>query len=910
MHETTVLSTKLYRPRLVRDLVERPRLFDTLNKRIQRRRLTLVCAPPGYGKTTLVAHWLSTLDGPTVWVTLDELNNDLSSSASYLTAAITAVYPDSCHLSAALLISPQPMLPAVMADALIEDLANLPGTLVIALDDFYTVHDIAVHECVERVVQYMPTNCHLVIASRETPPWSLGRLRLSGELVEIGVDDLRFTTAEAHQFLEGLLRKPLNDAAIESLERLTEGWAAGLQMAAIGLSDIDNPEPGLWQDRLLVTEYLLDEVLAKQETTVRDFLLRTSILGRLCDPLARVTLGPPAAGGEGEGGASWPTMGRLMRANLFLTPLDSQHAWFRYHPLFRELLQRRLAEQVPGEEVAAMHRRASAWLAAQGMVEEALHHAAAAGDEAAMVSIVAAHMHGALNLERWQLLANWLELIPESLRNSHPLLLVAKAYSLNLQLRYKAVMVVVNEAETQLTAQGETLPPDERHTTQAQIDLLKAACFFWAGDGERAIAAAESALRGLGPDMLYARSMGEFYRAISHNTVGRRATGLAYLQQALDSQTQRIDTFSARLHLAQASIHLNHGHFQQFQHASDALGRVGRRAGLPVTTGWHHYTAALLAYEWNDLPQAEQQLRQVTQSPYQVNGRTAFESFIGLALTLEALGQPAAADEEVRRLNEFLVESGYQGALVLVESVNLWLETSRGTPPALSPIGESIAPAAAVDDVQLSYWLTPLLVRARAMISRGLANAGGDAREVRTILAACRAAAESVNLQRYVTRILALEALLAAACGDEPAALDALKQSLRLAEPGRLVRTYVDCGPRLIPLLELLRDEFPASGYVERLLGAFASSSAAGARSAAAAPSVAPYLQLSASLTNREMEVLQLLADRLSNKEIATQMFIAPETVKRYNLRIFQKLGVNNRRAAVSLARHLDLIPA
>lgn len=676
MYNSSILSTKLFRPELRRDLVERPRLLDKLNGRLHRRQLTIIAAPPGYGKTTLAAHWLSTLDGPTIWVTLDKLNNDLDSFARYLTAAIVAAYPDSCRLSTALLASPQPTLPAVMADALIEDLANLPGTLAIALDDFYTVDAPPVHEYVVRIVQYMPTNCHLVIASRETPSWSLGRLRLSGELVEIGVEDLRFTPDEARRFLDRLLPRAMSAADIESLEQYTEGWAAGLQMAALGLRGdgevADLVSPPL--ESHTIAGYLLDEVLDKQTDVVRDFLLRTSILDRLCDPLARAVLNASGAGDAFAPDAALPTMGRLMRANLFLTPLDSQHIWFRYHHLLQDFLRRRLEERVAPEAIRAMHLRASAWLAAHEFVEEAIYHAIAGGDEDAAVRIVAANMHAMLNFHRWRPIAHWLSLLPESARR-HPAMLVAQGWVLNFQIRIARMALIAEEAETRLAA--EPLSAGERELLQSQIDMQKSVVSYWMGNPDEALRLVQPAQSRLEPHMLYARSIGVVYSSFSLADVRSPAEGLAHAQQALENQIERSDLFTGNALTVQAFIHLGQGDMLSLRRLGELIGKIGERAGLPVYVGFGHFYQGVAAYEGNNLPLAENHLQLVTQTPYEINGRVAREAFLLLVMAQEAMGRRAAADDVLRQMREYLVETDNTESLPLVEAAHLWLAAAR-----------------------------------------------------------------------------------------------------------------------------------------------------------------------------------------------------------------------------------------
>lgn len=890
-----ILRAKLSAAQRREGQVYRSRLIEQL-KNGQTKPLTIVSAPAGYGKTTAVAQWFDTLNQPTAWLTLDRLDNDLITFVTYVLASVQTAYPDAGYQTATLLQSPQDVPATILADALIEDLADIPGTLILALDDTHLIQDGDVKAFMERLIQFLPTNIHLVLIGRTDPALSLSRLRAHGEVAEVHLEDLYFTSEEARLLLSNMVSDPVDEQVAASLSEQTEGWVLGLQFAVLARhrgETLTSLARRFGQEgHHLAADYLVDEVLAQQPPEVQYFLLRTSVLERMCAPLCQAVVDRP--GQENM-------LTQLWRANLLVSPLDDQRVWFRYHPLFRETLRHRLREIATVDEVGELNKRAAGWLAQEGLIGEAISHALAAGDQDMAVQLVADNLHPALNREEWWRVARWLDLLPETARY-HYLVLVAQGWLAVSLSHIPAIAQLANEAETILASVK--VPEAERASLQAQIDTQKVIVAFWSGDDQTCIVLAERALAAYSPDMSYARGIAQFYFGIARYAGGHPKEVLAYFQEAIDSQLNERDNLLVRLVLALCYVNLEIGDLPALNRSSNLMGKLASRSNLHNTRGWTQYAEALIAYEWNDLSQAEVLLQQVVSAPHNYNFRTTYESHLLLALTLQAQGKADAADDILIRLGDFLVETNNLPILVFVDALASDLALMRGE----SAVWKTAA-LPSVDDalakMRLCFSVSPYLTRARGLIQQGTPEC---LQEASACLVVMRQAAESRNHWRQLVKILALEALVTARNGQDQQAMNLLKQSLDLAKTGSLIRTYIDCGPALIPLLKELAATGMFKNYIERILGAFAGEVTLESKRTLTPQTNDTLFQLRASLTNREQEVLLLLSKRMSNKEIAARLFLAPETVKKYTARIYQKLGVNNRRAAVSLAERIGLL--
>ncbi len=424
-----LLRTKLKRPPIVGDHVHRSLLLERLDQRRQRP-LTLVTAPAGYGKSTLVSSWLETCDLPAAWLSLDETDNDFHLFLSYLLAAVQTVSPTAGKEIQTILNAPQLPPLSILAGILINELDQIKQAFILTLDDYHVIKNKDIHDLLIEILKHPPHAMHLMLMGRIDPPLPLASLRARGEMTEIRLQDLRFTLEETAEYLQKMLGETIEDSIVELLGKKTEGWVTGLRLAVLSLrhrEDLDRILADLPNDNQYVMDYMVAEVLSQQPPTMQAYLLNTSILNRFCAPLCDAicvpaTL-PEACEIHGEEFIEW-----IVKGNLFVIPLDNERRWFRFHHLFQNLLQRLFTKKISRDDSDALHKQASRWFSENGLVDEALYHSLAAGDIPAAEHLLAQHRHDLMNREQWHQLERWLRLFPAERVEKQAELLLSRAW--------------------------------------------------------------------------------------------------------------------------------------------------------------------------------------------------------------------------------------------------------------------------------------------------------------------------------------------------------------------------------------------------------------------------------------------------------------------------------------------------
>jgi LuxR family transcriptional regulator, maltose regulon positive regulatory protein len=883
---TPVLATKLYIPPPRPQLVARPRLIARLNEGLHRK-LTLISAPAGFGKTTLLADWLAQCERPVAWLSLDMGDNDPARFLTYLVAAVQRIAPAIGSGVAAALQSPQPPSLDAMLPALLNDLITLSDPCVLVLDDYHVIDSHPVDHALTFLLDHPPTQMHLVIATREDPALSLARPRAGGQLTELRAADLRFTPAEAAAFLNERMGLSLTADEVAALEARTEGWIAGLQLAAISLQghpDATSFITSFTGSHHFVMDYLVEEVLHRQPIPIQTFLLRTSILDRLCGSLCEAVVGDPMAPGQ-------TTLQYLEHANLFIVPLDDERRWYRYHHLFAELLRARLRQSLassPGEaqsELNALHLRASHWYEAQGLSLEAFHHAAAAQDIDRAARLLESrgiplHYHGTV-----MAILDWLASLPESELIARPSLLVRYAGLILVSGQTSGVEEKLQVAEAALSRAEED---DTTRDLMGQIATARATLALGQYQIEPMLAQSRCALEYLRPNNLPYRITAQWTLGFAHFLQGDRAAARrAYTDALALSQAPggSIFTFMATIGLGAVQESENQLHF-----AAETYRHVLRLAGdMPPPIIYEaHLGLARICYQWNDLEAAERHGLQSHYLARQYEGRLdrviVCEVFLahlqlaqgdvaGAAAILAASGQSARRQNFVSRLPEiaaaqvltFLRQGNLAAAAHLAERYNLPLSQAR------------------VDLAQ------------------------GDPGAALAVLAPWRQHVEAKGWTDERLKVLVLQALALQAQGDIDRAVDVLGDALALAEPEGFIRTFVDEGAPMARLLAATAARGILPDYIGTLLAAWDAETEK--REVTSRLSTAsPAQPLIEPLSRREVEVLRLIAQGLSNQEISERLFLALSTVKGHNRTIFGKLRVQRRTEAVARARELGLL--
>jgi LuxR family maltose regulon positive regulatory protein len=946
-----LLATKLYIPASHPNLVSRPRLIQRLDEGLRPGcRLLLVSAPAGFGKTMLVAEWVQrrradaktgpagdgvqpadslravrsarAVEAPAfAWLSLDGEDNDPARFFTYLIGALETVNVNVTASARTLSQSPQSPSHSSALTALVNSLASHPADLLLVLDDYHVIEQQSIHHALLFLVDHLPPQVHLVVVSRADPPWPLARLRTRSQLAELRAADLRFTPDEAAAFLNDAMRLDLSTEDVAALEALTEGWIAGLQLAALSMrgkaaehvADFIAVFSG---SNRHVIDYLAEEVLAQQPEEIHDFLCQTAILDRLTAPLC------DAVTGRGD---SDVILKQLEQDNLFLVPLDDQRKWYRYHRLFADFLQNHLQHDMP-DRVVDLHCWAAEWYERNGMADQAVIHLLDAGDFEWAARLIQKLAPMALMRGQVTRVLAWLEALPAGLVRSRPQLGIFRAEALTIAGQLDAIETILQDVERGMQSSPPTT--DDRDLL-GQIAAIRAYQAVLQADLPRANELARQAFEYLPESNVLVRTMVLWLLGLTRYFDEGVVAATRALSETLELSQAAGSTFMTMLStFTFGYLHVMQGHLRQ---AKDIFLRGLQLAGVDerrpdVSEGEHPPLGVSLVYqglgevfrEQNDLENADRYLTDsVALGEQWGNAEMLSDSYVFAARTKRGLGDIGAAHALFRKAERLALDnqvSPLTTRQVDAHHARLWvaegnLETAARWAASLGQVQE----VEGGDSGQIALYVR--VVERSTLVRLLIARHEFD--EAMDVLALLLQGVEAAGWTGVVIELLALQALVLHGQGRTTEALAVCRRTLSLAEPEGYVRVFVDEGAQMAKLLRMAASKGIAVGYVRELLAAFVQersrSQVSGSRPTSAPvsslrPETLKPETLLEPLSEREIQVLRLIADGLSNREIADRLTIAVGTAKRHASNIYAKLDVHSRVQAVARAQELRLL--
>ncbi|MCO6451100.1 MAG: hypothetical protein J5I90_09975 [Caldilineales bacterium] len=896
--------TKLYAPPLRAQVVSRPRLLALLDQGLERK-LALLSAPAGFGKTTLVADWMYTRaaerDAKVCWLSLDEGDNDPVYFWRYVIAALEPVIGETDSQAIALLhASPPAIIPALTA--LLNDLSAIPDqTLALVLDDHHQIHNEAVHGSLAYFIEHIPPHVHLYLLTRADPPLPLARMRVRDQLVELRSADLRFSPDEARSFLGETMLLDLSEDALTSLEAVSEGWIAGLQLAALSMrgrdaAGIDAFIADFSGQHHRILEFLTEEILKSEPELVRSFLLETSILNRLNGTLCE------AVTGQSNGKA---ILARLVRENLLTDPLDAAGEWYRYHRLLSEMLRGELHRNAP-ERIPELHRRAADWLDENGLEHEAMAHSLAAKDYEAAAKRIRRIYRALAQRGELATLCGWLERLPDDMVRSQPYLSLVYVWALSYSGRYDLIEERLQDVETSAALLAE---PD-RSLVLAEATTLRAVIQSIAGDARGAIANAEKALETVPMSdpalrLIAHHALGNGYRLLGKpaiaegylleaRTMARALIG-PILQTAVEMRLAQVRTMRGRLHDA-AEI------FARLAYPDDSA-----YISMPNMSE-AFVRLADIEREWNQRERAFKLVERGIELARQNPNNLALLSGYLTRMHIEVTGDDfIAAAESLQLADEIGRRQNYPYLSERLATQRAWLQTMAGEWDTAVEWAEEYAAQRKGQRTYGSLFDLQELTLARILRSQNRLE------EASEVLDQLELEAREAGRGWSVLQTLIQRAVTHAIAHQSEQAFATLRQALHRGHNEGFVRIFVDEGEPMRRLLGEVylhaHDPQPPGlkDYLTRLLTAFPDPVIPLTRQTGGETTV-PKVMLAEQLTERELEILAFIAQGASNQEIANQLFLSVGTVKNHISHILGKLGAQNRTEAVAVARHIGLL--
>jgi len=893
---TPLLRTKLYLPPPRLNLVPRSRLLERLSNALTHA-LTLISAPAGFGKTTLLQEWISGYDLTLAWLSIDSGDNDAIRFWLYVLAAIQIIEPEIGKSVVTALQTPQPPPINSLLIELINEIsdrskAHATQCWLLVLDDYHLITESDVHDSLIFFLDHLPSQMHLIISTRSDPPWPLARLRARRKMIEIRTEDLRFSYQEATTFLNTVMKLGISNKNVIALENRTEGWIVGLQMAALSMqnkSDLSGFIRAFTGTNRFILDYLLEEVLDHQTPDIQAFLLKTSLLDQMTAPLCDAILGSSN---------SRMILTQLEQANLFLVPLDDQRKWYRYHHLFSELLRSQLALMHP-DEISNLHRKASQWLEDQGFVEEPVAHALAAQDYERMARLCEKFAQALLQQSKRNILSTWIEALPAEIIQESAWLCVYQSWMRHWSGKRDGGDECLENAE-RILLDSTSLDPSEKKKLAGSIAAVRA---HYALINEQLPLAIEQAKKALN---LLPKT--DFYTPGAAGV----ALGGAYWAQGdiVKAEQAFVECASTALKEGfsyRASSALCYAALQQVKQAKLSIAEKTLLKALSLAQGPGDYKyppagyplvkLSELACERNNLIQARNFIEDGVER-CKLFGQVDLlaEAYVAQARVQLACGDYTGTRETLQQADQIAINTKLDPwATSWLDDcrVRLWLSTGN-----LDYANRWVMSSGLEVDGEFNYhYDLNHVTLARVLVSQILQNSvEADPNQCLKLLARLLAVTDEMGWVHHKIQVLVLKALTLKAIRDDDGAMQTLHQALTIAEPERYIRTFIAEGKSMEELLQKIAEQKNTSGYVEVLLKAF-SKEPSNQR-----PDLVEPLSL------REKEVLNFLMTSLSVPEIAKELILSPNTVRSHIKNIYSKLEVNRRLDAIEKAKELKLV--
>ena len=905
----SVLSTKLYIPPARANVIERPRLTKKLLSGVDRpSSFALLSGPAGFGKTTLLSNFVTRLKRPTAWVSLDEGDNDYSQFWTYLITACQSVLNGVGATALELFSPPQPLPDETVPTILINDFVTHPKSVVLVLDDYHEIKNPSIHASLLFLLDHLPDNLYIVVSTRIDPPWPLARYRARNQLIEVRAQDLRFSVEEAAEFLNRTMNLDLSAENAAALEERTEGWIAGLQLAALsmqGREDVAAFVKAFTGSHIYVAEYLVEEVLQRQSEGIQTFLLQTALLKRMNAGLCEAVTGCQ----DGQ-----VILQALHRENIFVIPLDNEGNWFRYHHLFADLLNARLRQSASAEEIAALQLCAAEWYERNGFALEAVNSALAAEDFERAVELVKESTRDLIFTGQLNILGNWLEVFPKSTFDAHPDLVFYQFWIDVLQNKADLSAKAIQEKEDLLKSL-----PSSPENDRLKGELMAVICRAIALSGRtlEGIRLGQDALTYLPADNLASRARVNSALATAHDLEGRAEIAESLYQESF---TQAIAAGEYRLAahtlMVKGLIQIHYGHLHEaaktYQRivdmvpadpiGGDSTSNVkSNKVFLPAGQGYIGLGCIYL--EWNDLDTAENYLQRGMDLCRQGGLDGIFIGKVRMSRLRQARGDLAGALDEIQMSQQIPRADTFN---LVTRQIQIALaegnvdQAKRLAEPLIDMLSGALAPKPPIVFLEIIQSIIARVYLANGEIEKALQVVGE--------LNASTEPGGRLGRLIEVHLLRALAYLKQSGGRLSPNSIQSLERALELGEPQGYALLFLEEGPESIPLLNAVANGRSTPDrvkkYARTLLNAFDRIGKSETHR-----STIGSTDLVEQLTPREMEVLKLLASGDSNQTIADKLVITVRTVKKHTGNIYGKLGASSRIQAVAQAHELGLLP-